>query len=199
MQWFHVRVICLVIALIKHIPTVDVWVKCVLENACCQLYFSGTLAQKAILYSENLFKTYSTFPYNFFWRKILIKPKLIALFHFILKFLFKFDSYGEMHFSFWSLLIFSSFSLCRKKREKIGKMRNTHTWKIQESTRAIFLMILILSKTKRNFFFCICLPGEEINMSKYSTFSGFWFMKNSFRVGREGENWERKSKKEITG
>lgn len=153
MQWFHVRVICLVIALIKHIPTVDVWVKCVLENACFQLYFSGTLAQKAILYSENLFKTYSTFPYNFFWRKILIKPKLIALFHFILKFLFKFDSYGEMHFSFWSLLIFSSFSLCRKKREKIGKMRNTHTWKIQESTRAIFLMILILSKTKRNFFF----------------------------------------------
>lgn len=163
MQWFHVRVICLVIALIKHVPTVDVWVKCVLETACCQLYFSGTLAQKATLYNENLFKTYSTFPCNFFWRKILIKPKWITLFHFKLKFSFKFDSYREMRFSFWSLLLFSSFSLCRKKREKIVKMRNTLAWKIQESTRAIFLMILVLSKAKakRNFFFLASVFQEK--------------------------------------
>lgn len=52
----HVRFICLVIALIKYVPTVDVRVKCVLETACCQLYFFETLAQKATLYSEKLFK-----------------------------------------------------------------------------------------------------------------------------------------------
>lgn len=51
----HVRFICLVIALIKYVPTVGVQVKCVLETACCQLYFE-TLAQKATLYSEKLFK-----------------------------------------------------------------------------------------------------------------------------------------------
>jgi len=53
----NVRFICLVIALIKCVPTVDVWVKCVLETACCQLYFFETLAQKATLYSEKPFKT----------------------------------------------------------------------------------------------------------------------------------------------
>lgn len=42
-----------------------------------------------------------------------------------------------------------------------------------------FSFVKSKSKSKKKpFFSCIGLPGEEINMPKYSTFSGCWFINN---------------------